>query len=415
MRRERATALLLASQAFLLLATYYVLKTMREPLVLAHGGAELRSYLAASQVVVLVFVVHGYSWLATRFDRVRLIAASAFVFASVLVVLYAVSATGLPLGVPLYLWVGIFGVVAVTQVWSLASDVLSRAQSLRWLPIIGAGAALGGAVGSFGAAPIARALGTRPLLLVALVPLGAYVAIAWWVHRREQSLGARSRTAVADEGSRNTLRAVLEDRYLLLVAGLALLLSWVNTNGEYVLAQTVLDTSRASGADTASVERAVADFYAGFYGWVNVLGVGLQLIVTGPLLRRFGVGAALVVVPVLALVGYGAMAFVPILALVKVTKIIENAADYSLQASARHMLFLPTSRQARYTSRATIDALVVRAGDVLSGLLVCAGTAIHLGTREFAIINVVLASAWLFVVVAVSRRHAERARLADAE
>ena len=49
--------MLLSLNVFLILMAYYVLKPVREALILGEGSAELKTYMSAFQVVVLAFVV----------------------------------------------------------------------------------------------------------------------------------------------------------------------------------------------------------------------------------------------------------------------------------------------------------------------------------------------------------------------
>src|SRR5512147_1066009 len=70
---EGTTVVLMLANVFLLLVCYSVIKTVREPLILLGGGAEVRSYAAAGQALLLMALVPLYSWLATRVDRGRLL------------------------------------------------------------------------------------------------------------------------------------------------------------------------------------------------------------------------------------------------------------------------------------------------------------------------------------------------------
>src|SRR5580698_8670506 len=70
---EAITASLLTLTVFLLLTGYYLVKTAREPLILLHGGAEVKQYAAGGQALLLVGVVRAYSWLATRVGTRRLL------------------------------------------------------------------------------------------------------------------------------------------------------------------------------------------------------------------------------------------------------------------------------------------------------------------------------------------------------
>ena len=112
---------------------------------------------------------------------------------------------------------------------------------------------------------------------------------------------------------------------------------------------------------------------------VNLVGFLLQLFVTSRVIRFMGVRGALFILPVLALVNYSIIAVAPILAVVRIGKILENSTDYSIQNTLRQALFLPTSREAKYKAKAAIDTFFTRAGDVLSAGFVGLGQVTGLG------------------------------------
>lgn len=72
---EGARVLLLMVNVFLLLAAYYIIKTVREPMILADGSAELKAWASAGQAIALMGFVPLYSWVASRFPRRVLIVA----------------------------------------------------------------------------------------------------------------------------------------------------------------------------------------------------------------------------------------------------------------------------------------------------------------------------------------------------
>src|SRR5262249_17241615 len=111
----------------------------------------------------------------------------------------------------------------------------------------------------------------------------------------------------------------------------------------------------------------------------------------------------LFVLPVIAFGSYALLASVPVLSLIRIVKIAENSSDYSIQNTARHALFLQTSREAKYKAKTAIDSFFWRAGDAFSALLVFIGTSMAFGIRNFALVNAVLAVVWLGVVVLIVR------------
>jgi AAA family ATP:ADP antiporter len=97
--------------------------------------------------------------------------------------------------------------------------------------------------------------------------------------------------------------------------------------------------------------------------------------------------------------------FLPIFAVVRIAKILENSTDYSIQQTTRHALFLPTSREAKYNAKQAIESFFWRAGDLLQAGVVFVGASLAFTVSQFAAVNVVLVLVWLGIVVAIVREH----------
>src|SRR3954471_10306435 len=108
---EGGTALLLATNVFLLLTAYYVIKPVREALILSGEGAAVKSYVAAGQAVLLLGLVPAYGALADRLPRRRLLNAVTAFFVVCLVAFYALTRAKAPVAVVFFLWVGIFNLM----------------------------------------------------------------------------------------------------------------------------------------------------------------------------------------------------------------------------------------------------------------------------------------------------------------
>jgi AAA family ATP:ADP antiporter len=142
---------------------------------------------------------------------------------------------------------------------------------------------------------------------------------------------------------------------------------------------------------------------------VNVTGMALQLLAVSRIVKYVGVPLALCVLPVVSLGSYIVAALFPTIAAVRWAKTAENSVDYSLMNTVRHMLFLPTSRQEKYKAKQVIDSFVVRAGDVLSALMVYAGTTyLAFSVTRFAWLNVALALGCIVIAVLVGREFSRR-------
>lgn len=414
---EGKNALLLTLAIFLVLTAYYILKVIREPLILsASGGAELKSYTSAAQALLLLLVIPAYSAIANRVNRVRFITIVTLFFMSNIVVFYLMALAAMPgLGVAFFIWVGIFNLLIIAHFWSFANDVYTPEQGKRLFAIIGFGQTLGATFGGIVSKVLIGHLRVHELMLVAGALLAAYLLVVRVVHFRvthaPSGVVAPREAAMVDR--RGGFALVARDRYLLLIGLLLLLLNFVNTNGEYILGRVVTgEATRLVAAGQTDgmtsdefTKQFIGAFYADYFTWVSVLTAAIQILFVARIMTRFGVRAALYVLPIVALGAYGIIAFVPLLALIRVAKVSENSLDYSLNNTVRQALFLPTTRDAKYKAKAAIDTLFVRAGDLSSAGLVFIGTLLALQPRDFAITNMALILVWLLIVIGIGRRH----------
>jgi ATP:ADP antiporter, AAA family len=410
---EGVGVLLLTVNVFLLLAAYYLLRPARQALILTEGGAVVASYSSAAQAVLLLGIVPFYGWLGTRVRRIRLIAITGLFFASNLVIFFLLGQAGVREGVAFFIWLGIFNVFVISQFWAFANDLYTEGQGRRLFPMIGVGASLGAWMGASTVAPLVQRARFTPysLMIAAAGVLLVALALTVIVNRREAAR-AEPEAAKLDQvtlGRQGGFELIRADRYLTWIAVLTVLLNIVNTTGEFLLNRMVETEALARfGADPslrAESQRFVGAFFGSFNANVSFVGFVLQLLVTSRVMRFMGVRGAMFILPVIALVNYSVIAVVPLLAIVRVGKVLENSTDYSIQNTIRQALYLPLTREAKYKAKAAIDTLFTRAGDVLSAGFVAAGTAVGLGAGGFAWMNVALTVAWLGVAGRITVEH----------
>ena len=127
------------------------------------------------------------------------------------------------------------------------------------------------------------------------------------------------------------------------------------------------------------------------------------------IVKWFGIGWAVMVLPFISLGAYNVIIFIPTLTAVLSAKVAENSTDYSLNNTVRNMLFLPCTYEEKFSAKQAIDSFFVRMGDVLSAALVFFGTNImQLSARQFAGVNAVLVLLWLVLAWQVGRIYVQR-------
>jgi len=422
---------------FLVLCAYYFIKPLREGWIAISPiqglePMEVKAYSSFAQSLILLPIVGWYGRLAGVWDRATLITrASLFCISNMVIfwffqpnLFFGELAWS---GIAFFLWVGMFGVFVVAQFWTFCADVYTDERGKRMLPMIAIGATSGAAAGSWilGKMLASGLVGATDLLLVATVPLFASIALTRIVDRRERlsapPTGAESQKAGQEspEGGIGFLldgaKLAFISRFILAAAVVTLLVNWVNTNGENLLTRVVQETLTSEAlergiSDPVSVDQfrrtQTAAFYADFFFWVNIAALVLQSIVASRLLKYGGFAAILLMLPVIALVSYTTMALLPILAIVKVMKIAENATDYSINNTARHVLWLPVSSEMKFRGKPAIDTLYVRIGDGLAALTVLVGVQVlALTTEKFFVFNVSLVLLWFAFSALLIREH----------
>jgi ATP:ADP antiporter, AAA family len=423
-RGEGLQALLLLACIFMILTSYYLMKTAREGLILSGGtfglkGEELKSYSGGAMAALLILVVPAYGALVNRAPRMRLINVSYAIVIACLLVFYALARLDAPIGLAFFVWIGIVNMFLIAQFWSYANDLYTEEQGKRLFAIIAIGGSLGAVLGP----ELAKLASTLTLLPLAAILLVGCLVLFNAVERLRHRTAPNDRAGSEPIDGHGSLATLFRDRYLLLIAALVLVGELVKTNGEYILSSVATEHAAAvipasAHADLTGAARTLAiaadrrevikAFYSSFFLWANVASLVIQAFLVSRLVDKLGVRKALFVMPLIALGAYGMIGVVGSIALVRAAKMTENATEYSVQNTVRQILFLPTDRSVKYKAKAAIDTFVVRAADSTSALLVWIG--VHeLGTsgRDFAYVNVVLVGVWIIVAIALARSYCQ--------
>jgi AAA family ATP:ADP antiporter len=190
-----------------------------------------------------------------------------------------------------------------------------------------------------------------------------------------------------------------------------MLTNWVNTNGENLLFRVLQETLRediatrgmtGAAAVHAYVREGTTTFYGNYFFWVNLCALIAQTLLASRLLRWGGIGAVLLLLPIISLVSYSTMATFPVLEAVRMTKIAENATNYSIDNTARQVIWLPTTTEMKYWTKPAMDTLFLRLGDGMAALTILVGLQfLDLSTGTLALVNVALVGCWLCAAVVI--------------
>jgi len=424
-RGEAGKALLLALNVFLILMAYYIIKPVRDALILSAKSPEMKSYLGAAQAILLIFVVKAFSRLASRVPRHLLITWVTLFFISNLVIFNLLELIGVPMGtigIIFYVWVGIFNLMVVAQFWSFANDLYTEDIGKRIFPLVAFGATLGAPLGSKINTWFVESLGLYRVMLVSAGILAVCILLAILIHRAEiGSLAAKKGALTPDQEKEKKaleqplqkgggFRLVFQSRYLLLIALVVGLYNFINANGEYMIGRVVsgiaskaLELGATGGLDKGQY---IDKFFAEYQFLQSLLAILIQLFLVSRIFKWVGIGGALLFLPFIALGGYGIIAFGATLVLLKWVKSLENGTDYSLMKTTMAALFLKTSREEKYKAKAAIDTFFWRGGDTLSAFAVFLGTTyLAASVESYAGLNVVCVLVWIVLSLMIAREY----------
>lgn len=381
---------------FLLLAAYYVLRPVRDALAVQAGAGQLQ-WLFTATFLAMLALVPAYGWLCARLPRARFLPAVYVFFISNLVCFYFVPDPEI-----FFVWLNVFNLFAVSVFWSLMSDLFSSEQAGRLFGVVAAGGSCGAIAGPSLTAAAATTLGTQNLLLLSAVllaaALGAMTRLVAWGRRYP-----RAGEPPADEALGGSIlagaRDALASPYLLGICA-------------YLLCYTVLSTSLYF-QQIDIVGNAIPDlaertrFFATVDLVVNGIALVLQLAVTARLAQRIGAGWMLALMPLVSIVGFGALGAAPTLAVLLAVGITRRAGEFAISKPVREALYTAVPREDRYKAKGFTDTVVYRGGDALSGWLFGLLRAAGLGAGAIAWAAVPFAALWLALAFWLGGRYGE--------
>ena len=397
--------LLLCACLFLIMSSYVTGRVARDALFLARFQAVQLPYADIASAVLVGIVVVGYVRLGQRTSLRNLLVGSQFFFATNCILFWALAHYYHPVWLypAFYVWVGLFGVLAPTQVWTLANYLLTTREAKRIFGMVGGGAILGAIFAGYFSKTVAKAFGTESLLLgMASLLLICTVLMGTMWHSWKSRLADSSERAAGEKGIiqrdlQGSMRLVLSSPYLRAIAAVICLASFVTTLTGWQF--------KAVAKQFLVSKDSLAILFGNFYLYAGILGLLVQLLLTTRLLRRFGIGTMLFVLPTAVMVGSAGLLIWGTLASALVLKGSDQVLRYSLDKSAVELLYLPLPHSVKLRAKWFIDTVIWRLGDGLAGVTVLIlATYLHVGARHISWAALLLVGAW-FVSVSVAGRH----------
>jgi ATP:ADP antiporter, AAA family len=381
---------------FSLLSAYYILRPIRDQMGVA-GGVNNLQWLFTGTLVGMLVLNLPFSYLVKTFPREKFIAISyRFFIANILlfaIALYlATPEQAIWVGRIFFIWTSVFNLFVVSIFWQMIVDVFTAEQGKRLFGFIAAGATLGAMAGSIFTVSTVEHLAPAYLMIGSAV----MIEVAVFCVRRLSALSAALSERPQSEQDNETpvggtllagFHDALASSYLLNVSLFLLL---------YAVTSTFLYFQQANVVSHVFSDRAAqTQFFATVDLGVNALTLVIQLFLTGRILKWFGVGTTLSMLPAASIIGFGAVALLPSLTSVVAFQLIRRAGNFAIARPTREILFTVLPREDRYKAKSFIDTAVYRLGDQIGAWSFALLSFLKLEATEISIVAAATSVVWL--------------------
>jgi len=392
---------------FCLLCGYYMLRPVRDEMAI-EGGVRHLPWMMTGTFLTLLIATPVFGYVSSRWPRVRLLLSIYGFFALHLGLFFlAMTSQWHPEWVArvFFVWLSVFNLFVVSVFWSFMADLFKPEQGARLFPVIAAGGSLGAIAGPILAAGMTYVLPIAALMLGAIAWLIAcalcIIRLDRWSRRQPAHRAQHQETALGGSMWAG-IRLVWSSPYLLGICAYLFLLT---------MSATVLYLEQAAviAREIPSAEVRTR-LFAGLDVTVNLLTFATQLWLTNRLVLRFGLAAALLVLPAASAIGFSVIGLAQILPLFLVFTVIRRVGEYAIAKPAREVLFTVVSREEKYKAKNFIDTAVSRGGDASTGWAVSGLKALGAGTAQLAWAIVPIMLVWAWVGWLLGRREASLQR-----
>lgn len=395
---------------FLILTGYYITKPIRDSIG-AGSSMDALPWMFTATLVVMIFANAAYAAIVARMSRRRFIPLAYGFFIFVFVLFFLAMRTRpageqVWIGRGFFVWVSVFNLFNTAVFWAFMTDLFTVEQGKRLYGFIAVGGTLGAILGAYITKHYVSQIGAAYLLIVA----AAMFVFAGFLVRFFPS-----GFTVDDKGARpeepiggsvwSGIGHICRSPYLMGLAATMLLYTTTSTWAYFQQSDLARQAFKTPNDRT--------QFLASLEIWVNSLTVLIQIFLTGRLLKWFGVAFTLVALPLLSMVGFGAMGFAVSLAMLAVFQVARRAAAYALMRPSREILFTVLRREDKYKVKSVTDTLVYRIGDQLGSWSYRGMHDLGLALNAISWVAVPVTAAWVALSVWLARKQRVLAEAQD--
>ena len=392
---------------FSLMCAYAILRPIREEMGVVSGLQNLQWLFLIAFFAMLV-MTPLFGWMISKSPRSRFLPYSYLFFISNILFFYVAWKSGVThklIAQIFYIWISVFNLFVISVFWSFMTDIFSDEQAQRLFPFIAAGGTMGALLGPLTTALLAKHLFIYDLLLISiaflLLSIVSIRRLARWEetspYEEDAKYHQNSDAMNVEGGVLEGIRLVARSRYL---QGICLLMVIYGTLSTFLYFQQL---EIVSATYTTSSDRTAAFAWIDFA--VNATTLVFQLLLTGRMVKWFGIATTLALVPVLMIFGFISVFFAPTLMTIVVFQVVRRAGNYAIMKPSREMLYVVLTREEKYKAKNFIDTSVYRGADAVSAWLYAGLSTLGLGLGQIAIVAAPLSAVWAWVAYRLGKSH----------
>lgn len=391
---------------FVLFASYYILRPLRDTMATVFGVAQLQDLFTATFVLTLL-LAPVFAWCAANMKLSRFLPGVFWLVIGSLLVFYILF-RHMPenrwVAAAFFNWISVVNLFLISVFWTLMADTFSPGQATRLFAFIAAGGSTGAILGPVIITMFVKTIGVGGLLLVACGGLLLVIILFHLLMREKATLRMLDRdtqqTTLDHNLPGNPFRGftlLFRSRYLMGQAVFFILMTWIATILYFLQADFIAKTF--SAVDRRAIAFADVDLF------VNICSAAILIFGLGRFLKRFGVTASLTLSPILMLLACVALAFSPTFFAVQSARALQRVSQYAIARPSREVLFTVLDQQSKYKAKNVIDTSVYRFGDLTAAWMQAGLRALGLGFFAIIALGMAVSAAWAFTAFVIGRRY----------
>lgn len=384
---------------FTLLASYFILRPLRDEMGIANGASNMQ-WLFSGTFVVMLIIVPVFGYVTSKF-KISSVLTFSYVFfiinISLFYYLFKVNLLVNTLPIVFFIWLSVFNLFAISLFWSFMVDIFTSNQSKRLFGVISAGGSLGAISGPLISTSLSSKIGIGNMFLVAIILLFFSLIALKMVIRIQKNIKVNHKSTF--NSFKNTLltRATLFNAIKLVIASkylkalvLFILLYTATSTFLYFEQANIIERNIESSSERVQ-------YFSTVDLITNTLAIFGQLFLTSKIIKQFGLSLSLSLIPLLIAIGFIILSTYTTLSIIAILLIVHRAGNYILLHPGREILYTVCNREEKYKAKNFIDTAVYRGGDAISGWVFAGLISIGYGLSFIAIIAVPIIILWGYI------------------